>query len=223
MSTKTAFKIGQSVRINDGVKEEMSGLDIGGWHGRIRELDPASKIMLIAFDSVTLRGLPLEYVDQCEEEGLDWAEYYIGYDEVAPAPARDTEAEAEAAADEIAAQAGWAYLGEEGREINAVLAGVDIDDEMGQMEAWYAYFEETLTLPFTAVVDEAQERGSPVRAGDRVKVLALADADDLYGVLVKVKRQFRTFIFPLCDLKAVDEASSNYHPVYLYALWFANR
>jgi hypothetical protein len=223
MSTKTEFQIGQSVRVNVGVKDEDSGLEMTGWHGRIRELDPDNKIMLIAFDSVTLRALPLEYVDQCEEEDLDWTIYYIGYDDVTPAPARDSEADVETAANEIAAQAGWSFLGEGGREINAILSDVDIDDEMGQMEAWYDHFEQSLTFPFTAVVDESQERGSPVRAGDQVKVLALADVDDLYGVLVKIKHKLRTFIFPLCDLKAVDKASSNHHLVYLYAVWFANR
>jgi hypothetical protein len=222
MKTSVTFQIGQSVRVNEGVKEEDGGLDMAGWHGRIRELDPHNKLMLIAFDSVTLRGLPLEYVEQCEEEGMDWTTYYIGYNEVAPASARDTEAEAQAAADEIAAQAGWAYLGEDGRAINAILDDVDIEDEMGQMEAWYDHFEQSLTFPFTAVVDEPQEYGSPVGAGDQVKVLALTDADDLYGVLVKVKRQNKTFIFPLCDLKAVAKTSANYRPVYLYAVWFAN-
>jgi len=223
MKTSAAFQIGQSVQVNEGVKEHDGGLDMTGWHGRIRELDPHNKLMLIAFDSATLRGLPLEYVEQCEEEGLDWTTYYIGYDEVRPASARDNEAEAEAAADEIAAQVGWAYLGEDGRAINAIVDDVDIEDEMGQLVAWYDHFEQSLTFPFTAVVDESQERGSPLRAGDQVKVLALADADDLYGVLVKVKQQRKMFIFPLCDLKAVDKTSANYRPVYLYAIWFANR
>jgi hypothetical protein len=223
MKTSITFQIGQSVQVKEGVKEQDSGLDMTGWHGRIRELDPHNKLMLIAFDSATLRGLPLEFVEQCEEEGLDWTTYYIGYGEVEPAPARDSEADAEAAADEIAAQVGWAYLGEDGRAINAILDDVDIEDDMGQMEAWYDHFEQSLTFPFTAVVDEVQERGSPVGAGDQVEVLALADADDLYGVLVKIKRRLKTFIFPLCDLKAIDKNSPNYRPVYLYALWFANR
>jgi hypothetical protein len=117
MPTRSEFKIGQSVQINDGVKEESSGIDMTGWHGRIRELDPDNKIMLIAFDSITLRAVPLEYVDQCEEEGLDWTEYYIGYDDVTPAPPRDSEADVKAVANEIAAQAGWAFLGEEGQEL----------------------------------------------------------------------------------------------------------
>ena len=223
MSRPETFKLGQTVRINDGIKDDELDVDISGWQGSIVELDPDEKMMLIAFDSITLREMGLDYIERCEEEGMDWAQYYIGYDDVTLAPARDTAADVENAAAELAAQAGWAYLGEEGRAINAVLADIDIEDELAQMHAWRDYFAKCLTFPFKAVVDEAQRGRSPVRAGDRVTVLALEDADDLYGVMVRVKHKFSTFSLPLCDLKALDEASPNYKPVYLHAVWFANR
>lgn len=223
MKTKGGFQIGQTVRINDGVMDEDSDLIIGGWHGRVRELDPEYNLMLIELDSVTLRALPSEYVIQAEQGGMDWTTYNIGYDEVQPAAARDTPADVIAAADEVAARVGhWLYLGEEGREINIILRDVDVDDDIGLLEAWCDYFEKTLTFPFKAVVDEYQEPGSPVRSGDELKVVGLGDIDEFYGVLVKVKRRFSTFAVPLCDLKAKDEDSPNAHPVYLYAFWFAN-
>lgn len=223
MSQQETFKLGQTVRIKDGIKDADFDVDIGGWQGRIIELDPNKQILLIAFDSITLRNMEQDYVARCEEDGMDWAQYYIGYDDVTLAEARDTAEDVANAAAEVAAQAGWAYLGKEGQAINAILADIDIEDEMGQMEAWRDYFARTLTFPFKAVVDESQGGRSPVEAGDRVTVLALADVDDLYGVIVRVKRKFSTFSLPLCDLKALDEASPNYEPVYLHALWFANR
>lgn len=91
------------------------------------------------------------------------------------------------------------------------------------MEAWHDHFEKCLTFPFKAVVDEAQEQRSPVGAGDRVTVSALKEIDDPYGVMMRVKRKFSPFRLPLCDLKALDEASPNYEPVNLYTMWFANR
>jgi hypothetical protein len=223
MAQQDTFQIGQTVRIKDGIKDEDFDIDIGGWQGRIIELDPNEQMLLIAFDSITLRSMGMAYVDRCEEEGLDWAEYYIGYDDVTLAEARDTAEDVENAAAEVAAQAGWAYLGEEGQAINAILADIDMEDELAQMEAWRDHFAASLTFPFKAVVDEAQGGRSPVRAGDKVTVLALEDVEDPYGVLVRVKHKFSTFSLPLCDLKALDEASPNYEPVYLYALWFANR
>lgn len=223
MSQQGTFQIGQTVRIKDGTKDEDFDIDIGGWQGRIIELDPNEQMMLIAFDSITLRNMGMAYVDRCEEDGLDWAEYYIGYDDVTLAEARDTAEDVESAAAAVAAQAGWAYLGKEGQAINAILADIDIEDDLAQMEAWRDHFAASLTFPFKAVVDEIQDRRSPVRAGDKVTVLALEDVDDLYGVIVRVKHKFSAFSLPLCDLKALDKASPNYEPVYLYALWFANR
>lgn len=137
--------------------------------------------------------------------------------------ARDTRIDVESVVNELAAKAGWAYLGKEGQAINAILADIDVNDERAQMEAWREYLSGTLTFPFKAVVDEWQNPRSSVKSGDRVHVLSLEDIDDSYGILVKVKRKFSTFIFPLCDLKALDEASSNYDPVYLHAVWYANR
>lgn len=81
-------------------------MDIGGWQGRIIELDPDGQLMLIAFDSITLHRMDEDYTDRCEEEGLSWAEYYIGYDDVTLVETRDTAADVEKAAAELAAQAG---------------------------------------------------------------------------------------------------------------------
>jgi hypothetical protein len=225
MAQQETFQIGQTVRIKDGTKDfDDDSVDIGGWQGSILELDPDEQMMLIAFDSVTLHQMMQSgYIEQCEADGLDWKTYYLGYDDVTPAETRDTPEVAAAVTAELDARTGWAYLGEEGLAINRILAGIGMEDELAQMEAWRDHFAANLTFPFKAVVDEGQERGSPVRAGDKVTVLALEDVDDLYGVIVRVKHKFSAFSLPLCDLKALDKASPNYEPVYLHALWFANR
>lgn len=91
------------------------------------------------------------------------------------------------------------------------------------MLAWAEHFKNVLIFPFKARVSEWQEGHSPLRVGDRVRVIGIEEVDDLTGVLVKVKRKYSTFVFPLCDLKAEDEKSPNHDPVQLYAVWFANR
>jgi hypothetical protein len=47
MFKRDKFKIGQVVRINDGVKDEDFDEEIGGWHGRIREIDAGNQLILI--------------------------------------------------------------------------------------------------------------------------------------------------------------------------------
>jgi hypothetical protein len=50
-----------------------------------------------------------------------------------------------------------------------------------------------------------------------------AFSEDLYGILVHVRRERETFVFPLCDLEATDANSPNYQPLRDYVVWFANR
>jgi hypothetical protein len=45
----------------------------------------------------------------------------------------------------------------------------------------------------------------------------------MYGILIEVKEGRRKLAFPLCDLEATDEQSTNYQLVKDYAIWFANR
>ncbi|MBI3943392.1 MAG: hypothetical protein HY326_10305, partial [Chloroflexi bacterium] len=47
--------------------------------------------------------------------------------------------------------------------------------------------------------------------------------EDLYGILVNVQTKRGDFVFPLCDLKATNQNSSNYQPLNDYDVWFANR
>ncbi len=221
MFTKNPFKIGKSVRFKDGQKDEDSGIDIGGWQGRITEVDKKQKLILVAFDSITLKSLPRDYLEDCEEEGLDWAEYYIGFDDVEPAKPRDTKKDVESVAADLSDSVGWAYLGEEGRDINTILDGAtNLSD---QLSAWDSYLEKTLKFPFTAEVTEWQRPGSALQSGHKVRVLGIEDWDDHYGILVKLKKSRRTYIFPLCDLEAMPKNSSNHDPVQLYAVWYANR
>jgi hypothetical protein len=139
MDEESTFKPGQTVRVKTDYRDEATGLPLADFHGRIVELNPETRILRIAFDSLTLRSLPVGYVEMCEAEGFDWASYYIGYDDVEAAAARDTEADVKTAVAELAAQAGWAYLGAEGRAINQVVGGIHHDDDLALMVAWRTY------------------------------------------------------------------------------------
>lgn len=214
------FKVGDSVRFKDGEIDEGSGVDMSGWQGRITEVDAEERLLLVAFDSITLRSLPREYLEECEEEGLSWSAYYIRFDDVEAADARDRKRDVRQTIAELSDSLGWAWLGEEGREINAILAGAD---EAEEMEAWEAHLREVLTSPFKARISEWQNPGSVLQAGQRVRVTGVVGLDEQFGVLVNVKMAGRTHIFPLCDLTVLPSTSPNHEPVQLYAVWFANR
>jgi hypothetical protein len=147
---------------------------------------------------------------------------YLEAQEVELTTPRDTEEDVAQVIEELQKKHAWSWVGEEGRRIQQVLADVDADDEMATLEAWEDYLEENLTFPFAAEIDEWQERG-PLQAGDRVKVMGIGLVDDLYGIIVDVRRERGKYAFPLCDLEVVGEDSPNHQIVEDYRVWFANR
>lgn len=216
------FKVGDSVCITAGQRDEDTGIDISGWQGRIVEFYPEDKTCLLALDSITLKNMPRAYLENAEEEGLGWSEYVIELEYVQAAEPRDTPKEVEEIIDELEYFLGMAWLGEEGRAMNAIMAGAD--SELERIEAWINHLEQNLTFPFDARISEWQSPQSVLQTGEQVKVTALNDFyDDHYGVFVKVKKGRRSYDCPLCELKAIPPSSPNHDLVQLYSVWFANR
>lgn len=223
--TRSSFRIGDSVRVKGGTRDPDLGADIGGWQGRLLSIDRSgNKISLtIQWDSVTLKSMSAAMIEQCEEQGLDWAEMILSTDEVEPARPRDTQPDVARTKERLSNQYGWVGLGEEGKRIQKVLAAMEADDDLDEFGAWEQHLERNLRFPFDAVVAEFQDRG-PLRAGDKVVVTGLAEVtDEMYGIIVDVRLGRRKYAFPLCDLEAVDRKSANYQLVKDYATWFANR
>lgn len=217
------MKKGDVVRVKPGVQDADFDSELGGWQGRVTEVDRKNNFVTIAWDSHTLRQeMSSEMVTACEEQGLDWAVYGLSMDDVEPGKARDRRSDVQKAVDEIARRHAWDWLGTEDARIPEVLQGIDPEDEAAQFEAWHAYLQEHLTLPFEAEVYEFQERG-PLQAGDRVRVEQLLFVDIPYGSIVRLQRRRRRYDFPLCDLDALDEDSENHKVVEAYRIWYANR
>jgi hypothetical protein len=216
------FKMGDSVVVKPGVQDPDLDIEIGGWQGRLVKDPDADGLVMIAWDSVTLRNTPDAAIAQCVEQGLDWTQMGLSTGEIEPINPRDSAEDVERAIGEISKKHAWSWLGEEGERIGKVLACIDPDDEMGLLDAWEEYLAENLGFPFEAEISEYQERG-PLQAGDRLKVTGIGLVDDLYGIIVDVRRGREKFAFPLCDLEVVDKRSPNYQLVDDYAVWFANR
>lgn len=218
---KLNFKCRDSVVVKPNVSDPDLNIKIGGWQGRVSEINENDDLICIDWDSLTLKQMPSETIDQCEEEGLDWAKMYLHPKEVELTSPRDSEEDVEEAIEFLESKLGWSFLGEEGKRIQAVLDKAEDGSELAAFEAWEEHFQQVLKFPFEAEVSEWQERG-PLRTGDKVKVLGIEGSEDLYGILVSLRRERRKYVFPLCDLEVVDKSSSNYRPVKDYAVWFAN-
>ena len=221
----TDFKIGDCIVVKPGVKDPDYGIDISGWQGRVTEIEsyqPSKITIMFQWDSLSLKHIPASMIRRSEEDGLDWTTMGLYPEEVERAEPRDTQDDVDALIEELSEEHAWDYLGKQGQGIQQVLREVDKDDDMEAFEAWQEYLEARLKLPFEAVVSEYQERG-PLQAGDTVKVVGFEGVEDLYGVLVNIQAGRNSYVFPLCDLKAVIEKSANFTLTDDYAVWFANR
>lgn len=215
-----AFRIRDSVKVKAGVNSpDDDSLSIAGWQGRLFDIDEDEETIGVRWDSITLDELPPAFIKHSEIEGLDWAEMYLGVDEIELAPPRDSEAEAKRAREALHSRYRWFDGSDEGERIAAVIADTDEGDEL---DAWVDHLSRTLSFPFDAKVTEHLERG-PLERGNRVSVQGIDEADDSCGVLVNVTRGKECLVFPLCDLTVLDRKSPCYLPVKDYGVWFANR
>jgi hypothetical protein len=222
----TSLKIGDSVKVKEGMLcPDLEDVCIGGWQGRVSEVgedDDGNDFICIRWDSITLKNMPRYFVDQSEEAGLEYARMYLWHEDVEFAECRDTEEDVANILVESSKSHSWSWLGEEGKRIQRVLADVDEADVMRALDAWQKYLEITLIFPFDAVASGYQDKG-PLQSGDRVSVKKISIVDDLYGVIVELRRGRKKYHHPLCDLEVINEDSANYQPITDYCVWFANR
>jgi hypothetical protein len=220
--THVNLTVGDSVCVKKGIVNSDSGVNMEGWQGRITEIEEDEKrrtLICVSWDSVTLKNMPRSFLEESEEEGLDWERYYLWVEDVEPAESRDTEKDVARVVDEIMQNIGWYSLGEEGKRIQKVVVGTD--DEWKSFKAWKRYMKKNLYFPFEAKISEPQSRGR-LKQGEKVTVLNISGLDAVWGVIVAVKQGSERLDFPLCDLKVLGKESLNQQIVSDYAVWYAN-
>lgn len=224
MNVAQSFRVGDCVKVRNGVKDPDFEMDISGWQGRITVLDEFEDetIAAIQWDSVTLKNMPPSLIEQCDEEGFDWSEISLSVEDIEPGVARDDEHEVEHVIHSMTKHIEFAHLGERGERIQQVISGIEEDNYIDALSAWRSYLSGVLVFPLTAKVDEFEEE-YPFPRGEEVQVLALGETDDVYGITAMIQHGAEERAFPLCDLAALDKESKNYEAIKDYRVWFANR
>ena len=101
------FQVGDSVVVKAGVKDPDFDIDLGGWQGRIIDIDDDDPpTAYVVWDSLTLRTQDGTYFERCQAETLDWASIYLGADVLERTAPRDTVADMEQAVEALARQYG---------------------------------------------------------------------------------------------------------------------
>ncbi len=215
------FQINDSVVLKAGVKEPDTGMDIGGWQGRVAKIEE-DNLLCINWDSLTLKNISDSYITNSEQKGLDWSQYYTYATDIDKIEPRDTEDDVDEMIDIIEDKHAWDHLGKEGVAISEVLQNVPADNEEAALAAWDKHLRQVLTFPFEAEIKDFQDRG-PLRTGDILTVENIDPyVDDVRGIFVNVKKKQSRYEFPLADIEAVDTKGSDFQPIKNYAIWFAN-
>lgn len=224
------FQIDDLVEVKEGVKDpDFDDWSIAGWQGKVVDIieeKDGGTLICVRWNKETLKEMPDFLIKRCKEKDLDYKRMNLDAGELTSVKPKEKEETKEEKADESLQETsyndGWSCLGEEGKRIQKVVAGIDDRDWDGALQRWGDYFEENLTFPFEAKVYEPQSRG-PLQVGDKVSVKKIAMINyGLYGVIVELRQGRKKYSFPLADLEVIPKDSPNYQPVKDYAIWFAN-
>src|SRR4051794_24657596 len=92
------MKLSDSVKVKQGIFDpDLNQFDMSGWQGRIIDIDRdnESELIEIAWDSITLKQLPEQFIKGSLEKGYDYASMWLGKEDVEPTTLRDTKSDFE--------------------------------------------------------------------------------------------------------------------------------
>lgn len=234
---KNNFKVGDWVKVKKGILDPVDPeYCIENWQGKIvREfITEANELMvLVKWDSLTLKKMPNDIIKKCIKEGLDFSEYYLGISEVICAEPRGNEEETDKMIREVVSlqtdslfikrDANSRYYDEQVQRIVKILDGVDIENEEKVTEKWAKYLEDNLEFPFKAEVIDLYRNIKGLDVGDVVNVTKIEGMHDSYGVVVKVRKWLWNYDLPLSDLEVCIKNTKNYNNADDYNFWFENK
>lgn len=139
-SSESNFKVGDYVRVNDGIKIENGELT-DNWVGKILEIYNDGELVNITFDATTLGNISDAYLINCEETGGDHYSYNFDAKELTKIERRDTKETYKAAT----------------KAYDLRFAGLTFDQvslEEGMQEKWFGLFSDS---PFFEQLGEAEK------------------------------------------------------------------
>jgi hypothetical protein len=221
------FNIGDSVKVKPGIKEpDLEEFEIGDWQGRIVEIDTKSDneniLITIEWDSISLRELPDNYIEQSEIDGLDWQKITLYGSELEKSTSRDKKENVKKAQDKLSKKFHWASFGEEGLRISKILGNANPHNEMKCLQKWVDHLDKKLTFPIDAFVSESEDN-LLIKDGDKVIIKSLPHIVDLYGIIASIRLGGKRYEFPLCDLEVIDRSKPDFQLIDDYNIWFSNK
>ncbi len=212
------LKIGDWVKVKEGVKSpDDDTILMDNWQGKVVGIDKGSELIEIEWDDETLHTTPISYLKMLLDDGYDVYIMTLALSELTSAEKRITSKQT---SQEVEAKLYWLNMYEEEAKCMKYLELFKgIKREM--LAKWEDYLSENLSFPFEVEVVE-YTRG-PIRQGELIKILGIADYEDSFGVLGMGKHDKQSISYPMCDVEATDKKSANYEILRDYVIYFANR
>ena len=230
----TTFRKGDSVVVKPGVVDpDNEETSLAGWQGRIVSYD--ENTAEIAWDSVTLRSMPEEFIEESEDQGMDWSVMYLSFQDVEPTGPRDTVRDVKRVKEEIEME----YEDYEGNSdllnmlenpalitpapedlerVEMVLMGVDKEDISACLEAWQNYLAVSLVFPYSALVlMTAGTNAPPVQTV--VEVQKMLGIGEELGIVMEVGAGKKTYECSLIALVPIDMDHANVPHLQAYLTW----
>ena len=102
--TVSPFQYDETVAVKKGIFAEDFGLDFSGLHGRTSDIvlsEEGEPLIHVTWDSPSLKTIPIEVIEKCENEGFDWTGVLLRLHEIEHAEPRDTWDDVQDALDDI--------------------------------------------------------------------------------------------------------------------------
>ncbi len=218
------FKLGDAFKVRKGVKDpDFPELDLSGWQGRMVEFNVEDSIVLLEWDSITLKGMEEKYIEMSIDEDLDYFYMSLELSEVEKTKTRDTPELVKEVQDEMMQKYGFTEVIEIRDEVIAeILDGIPDHDIMAKINAWKTYFDKELAFPMDMIVAESQEKGK-IKQGDKVQVTSLSEyLDEMCGIFATGECKKQKIEIPFADLEIADEEHKHFQLLRDYRVWFAN-
>jgi len=90
-----------------------------------------------------------------------------------------------------------------------------------QLDNWLDYIEKELTFPFEASIQDSES--FDLQWKDVVNVKKIESFEDMYGVLLEIRKGRKKYIFPLCDLEVVEKQSKNRFIIDAFLEWWTEK
>lgn len=231
------FKVGDWVKVKKGiVVPDNPEYCIENWKGKIiKEFSAEADelVVLIKWDSQTLKKMPTDFIKECIHDGLEFSEMGLGINEIECTEPGDYEEDPDKMIQALISfhteslfikrDENSKYYDEQEQRIVKILDGVDIENEEKVTEKWAKYLDVNLEFPFKAEVIDIYRNIKGLDVGDVVNVKKIEGIHDSYGVVVEVRKRLRNYDLPLSDLEVCVKNSKNYNNVDDYNFWFENK